>query len=712
MIFLFRFLFIRSPITIVSRLPSFKMLSTNTTGLSLALLLAAFHIPGITGFSAAGTIVLFCWFVAGTFAGGSFVIITAVFWLLYTISGSLLPAYALLSSFMELSTLYLAGYLSGAAVAILYNDLVYLFIHIFEHKKIRIIFGMNAEQSVNIVKSPVEAEEEVVNEYIEKASLRFPRIKWRKLYDDKLSDPPAQPYTIAFVANPLIEKRKLKRDDEPRFELDPILDDYSLFVNSVHQALVSFEQDSVLGHPEIFSRLRFVAIFPKISKDMLQHIHDDKISLIEEFQENLFSIEDQSEVSPVDHNLLSPRKSMVEELDKLLKTGTDSPIGIDEIDVIFGVTASPTHYRGFAHASDWQVAESGENLIYNIPNREGIKYSFDIDPHQRKGQNGTPSIKMPIISDMVAPFFSRTHDYYPIVPGRVAVNALTASQYTYVHEFAHAMSSAYHGMIADEYSDGFTHEEETEDDSHFPWFYINRIERDYDNLPPNKLIPVHKEFATYNCNLFFSDIEHPSAEAKWRGYFPERAELSSTCLMDRSYGNSHFDSLLSTFIYDRLSVKSCRPPRPAINFSNLWNGADNSTSIIADISIEFPDTLPALPEPVLQQKIEEMKKLVQETILVTAQENFKNKSLLVEVHDFSVNPIKAQTSLLTTEGSVDSVFTDCSSFESYFTAFLRSLKVVSETLKNNSDALFSDQGRPEPKVIVIGEKTDSIKKSS
>ena len=48
------------------------------------------------------------------------------------------------------------------------------------------------------------------------------------------------------------------------------------------------------------------------------------------------------------------------------------------------------------------------------------------------------------------------HDYYTNHPGRVALNVLEASSKTYVHEFAHAMSSNIHGAIVDEYF-GITH---------------------------------------------------------------------------------------------------------------------------------------------------------------------------------------------------------------------------------------------------------------
>ena len=119
-----------------------------------------------------------------------------------------------------------------------------------------------------ILESTTREIEPIVEKYL--------KLKERKLYDYRVDLPPA-PYTIAFVANPIIRKRQREASD-PAFEPDPILNDLDLFLQTVNRGLASFEIDSVVGRPEIWSRIRVVTIFNEDARG-------EEFSLLEEFQE-------------------------------------------------------------------------------------------------------------------------------------------------------------------------------------------------------------------------------------------------------------------------------------------------------------------------------------------------------------------------------------------------------------------------------------------
>lgn len=186
--------------------------------------------------------------------------------------------------------------------------------------------------------------------------------------------------------------------------------------------------------------------------------------------------------------------------------------------------------------------------------------------HQR---DLTPTAMVVELSGAKHPKFNRLHDFHPLqipndgeeqlaLPGRVALNVFGASIFTYIHEFAHAMCSVFHGEIVDEYTDGYVlnnyRDRSGNIDNIIPWHSINRIQKD-PTLLHDRHIGVHKEFASYNCIRFHSDLNHPSAEADWVGYYPERTAQRLTCAMDRGTGFNHFDPLISTFMYDRILAK-------------------------------------------------------------------------------------------------------------------------------------------------------------
>jgi len=243
---------------------------------------------------------------------------------------------------------------------------------------------------------------------------------------------------------------------------------------------------------------------------------------------------------------------------KASRRDDDPRLELRAIDVIFAITASPTHDRCFAHYSDYIEREDDiEQELQNRGVRDGLPFDFNIDPCRNKEvyQNGVPVEPhrhvFPELHEMddTNEDFRMVHDFFATRPGRVALNVLGARLKTYRHEFAHAMSSLFHGTIKDEYVDYFLVTGETVEQ--IPHFFVNRIERRADAMP----IPAPKVFAEYNCTRYHSDCAHPSAEEGWLGYFPDRYDRNISCIMDTDNGSFRFDDLLAMFIYDRLMAK-------------------------------------------------------------------------------------------------------------------------------------------------------------
>ena len=402
---------------------------------------------------------------------------------------------------------------------------------------------------------------------------KYLQFKEQKLYNYQLEALPQCPYTIAFVANPFVRKRLksakgngAKDEKEEEYVLDPIIRDRDLFLRYVDLALSGFDRNEVLGRPEIWSRVRIMTIFDldlaKIDKKDLNQIARDW-GLLEEFQQS--AQQDGVELN----NLLDCRREMLDNFDRMLEKYQEkskTKIARKDIDVIFALSAHPTHDRSMAHFSDW--------VYYDVPPEtprrpENWPFTYDLDPYKnkldllyQKSVSATkkaatarkarePEIKKPQLEGKTK------HDHFTHLPGRVAVNVLSARQRTFVHEFAHAMSSAVHGAIVDEYFDEFFVEnpnfklmQPTSDE--IP-FYVNRIERV--KKAGGCFVPVHQVFAEYNNIVFHTDMAHPSTEEDWVGYFPERHDPNVGCTMDRTYGRYRFDKLISRFMYDRIVSK-------------------------------------------------------------------------------------------------------------------------------------------------------------
>jgi hypothetical protein len=598
----------------VWRLPPLPNLRAHLLGLTIGLVLALLLLgldygKVVADFAWFTPALLFLIFAFGTYLGGPFVVLTAIlfFWP-YTP-----PATSTFySTFHGLAEWYFIGYAFGVVFATFYNDLIYLHIRIFGKKHLALAFAHDTRARFNIIKSPIESEEaallavlkpllfyinkirageepeanarklverihqarekmfehdrdclksilnsggivgnfdeqervlqerlaarnaealELVEKRIEPLAEKYLKLKERKLYHHHLEASPAAPYTIAFVANPKIRRRPASATATPTYQTDPIINDLDLFLKSVDRALISLQRDDVLGRPEIWSRIRVITIFDQ----------EADTDLVEEFQ-RVNAVDEQV----IDH-IVGPRpyenfgivinRNLPDELKK-------------HIDVVFAMTASHTHDRSSAYYAD---LDEMTDVAKNQSNA-GKPFLYNPDPDNRKGTEIT------VAGCGTAPYFC-SHDDFSECFGRVALSVFGARQKTFIHEFAHAMSSVSHGMICDEYTDPFFAHDECHH-SHAPTapapFYVNRIQR-AKPTDPGKFIHVHEIFTAYNGAVFHSDLTHPSAVEGWTGYFPARHSPGETCIMDREFGPYRFDKLISRFMYDRLVAKLNRP---------------------------------------------------------------------------------------------------------------------------------------------------------
>ena len=547
-------------IVVVRRFPSRKVLHAHQLGLTLALLIAL----SILCFNYSSLFTDLTWytppligllFIVGTLAGGPFVILVVLFLLalllVTTVTGDVTKALE------HIAQWYFAGYAFGFIFAILYNDLVYLMLILFCKDRVKIAFAFDFDKKINIIKSPRETEEAAFQTLLfEKDEEDRDKFKKRKLYNFDLEYPNEKnPYTIVFVANPRILKYQGDNTKEHDYELDPIVKNRELFLRSIDRALYSFQRDEVLGRREIWPHVRIVAVFDEnlaeesgVKYGMLQPYHNHQ--------------EINGEIA---ENLLDPMEQMYDNYKEIMEhANVQAGFEIEDLenlikatDVIYALSASEEYTRSTAHFSDWKETE--RTLENNEP---GDCFIFNPDPMQNTVEaNGCRNFtkegkliknkEINIIDRLKANGYISKHDDYAVHPGRVALNVLTASTKTYIHEFAHAMSSAYNGAIVDEYFDNTVVAGDA--GQSIDPLIINRIGRV--KALPGKVIPVHKIFAQYDHLIYESDRNHPSAREDWLGYFPERQALYTRCTMDSGYTDYCWDKLIHNFMYDRLITK-------------------------------------------------------------------------------------------------------------------------------------------------------------
>jgi len=426
---------------------------------------------------------------------------------------------------------------------------VFLYLTICEKKQNKISFTYDQNQSVNIIRSPIETE------------LQQPEARNRimeNLAENAVDyENTVKPYTIVFIANPVLRDSRSPRN----FRRDPIIDDPTLFYRSVDNALKSFESDEILGNKAILKRIRVMTVF----NDTLEN--KEEFNLADRFP-NTLTIDDLT-VSDV----LSPQPKMIGNTREIIhnsltdtnRSTIEAILGSPEvssdtvnsqIDLIFALSASADYTRSSALFTDFNDDMVG--ACENIPPEKA--YTVEVNPDD-------PEILSTAYRTAIEEFLntaratstenSAEESNYTKCPGRVAINVLECRQKTYIHEFAHAMSSYVNGAITDEYTDNIMISAPpgttlpTED-----IFYINKLGKA--DPPPAKFrnfVPTPVRFMKFNSNQYYSDLSHPSATETWTGYFPERIEPADPCTMDRSASRYRFDKLISAFIYNKLTAR-------------------------------------------------------------------------------------------------------------------------------------------------------------
>ncbi|MBN1478873.1 hypothetical protein EH223_14420 [candidate division KSB1 bacterium] len=538
---IFPFLRSKSSIIRVLRLPPRKILRTIQLGLTCGFLFAAlmviFYQNGhfITSSAVLKMLIILLLFLATYFGGwsaaGAFII-----WLITVVIGNE-------SALRTLMMFYLAGFLFGAILAQLYNYSVYWILLL--RKQYKVAFFFDPARKVNIIKSPREKEE------IEDWATEEEKEK-HKLYHYRLSEEPPAPFTITIIANPNILLNAEDGNKSPTIVGDPIINDLNLFLLSVDKALHSFEIDPVMGRPEIWSRIRVVAIFdPDLKNNIDSAGHAAFLLKAFEFQLTQNDVIQSANILAPATNMWARFNSMTSNIAERMQAEQphvleDIQKVIEDTDILFAFSANTDYIRSSALFADGKDKELDQKVTDEFT-------PFTIAPHIG------PNSEVRLNSSSLSLLAKREgkHEHGVLIPGKVALNVLTASRKTYIHEFAHAMSSAQNGSITDEYYDTWdidvqlTLHPDNVDTAKSP-FYVNRLERIRNG---GKIPAIPRTFVEYNGNIYQSDIHHPSGEENWLGYFPERTCCSDGCIMDRTYGSYQFDDLLSQFIYDRMMAK-------------------------------------------------------------------------------------------------------------------------------------------------------------
>ena len=576
--FLVKSLFFQNQIIKVRRVPPLKSLRAIQLGLTIGILSVLVFLmsePLSSGNSLWQRIGTLIFYLVGTAIGAWFVAILAFLAIL---------GISIFS--MTASAIYLAGFAFGALISIFYNDVAYILTVVLRKKDVKIAFFFDPKQKLNIIKSPIEWE--MGEQWLKQKK----EDKDRLCYYYELEEKIVEPYTIVLIANPAIKVNQVTPQDSRHQQTpraDPILNDCRLFLKAVDDALISFENNSVLGHPDIWPKVRVVAVFEADFDNQTLN----NFALAQPYQYAV-ALDDEKQAE----NILEPAESYFETYmnivgkiadnadipPKIRESNVFVPLREEEsrMDIIFVLSASQDYTRPTCWPS----------IVDDPSNAKGIKFCFIPYAPESKSDE----LKCQDLAFTQKPI-EAVHEYFVNKPGVAAINVLTASTMTYIHEFGHAMASPKSGAIVDEYYDSYetvpldgsseklgatgatTKSMIDPISSESLWeflklfiefilklfnislplaeiegnaFYINRLERVDKN---GAVQPVPRVFAKYNGTIYESDIAHPSTQTQWKGFFPARKDVNVTCLMD-GYGlQSRFDDLLSQFMYDRLFTK-------------------------------------------------------------------------------------------------------------------------------------------------------------
>ena len=345
----------------IRRVPPRKALQATQLGVTLGVLTALILVfAGSLGVSIWDQILLVLFFVLMLFTGG---------WSVFIV-GLLIPVCELCQNtetLQSLGTAFLVAFFLGALFAHFYNDLVNLLRWLWDVlglTPLRTVFihVKNAKSPMQIIKSPDESE--ITSETYKKLP------KNKKLYvypleekEDKnspsedsetLEAVPSHPFTILFVANPVILNRN--GGTSP----DPIIKNRDLFLRAVDDALFSLERNHVVGHADIWPYIRVLTLFDgNLAKSTFQNKNH---ALVQSFGDTMVI---DGEIAP---HLLYPAQPFMENLAQVVQSTESAPTWKQvkhDVDIIFALSASEENTRSMAYFS-----------VYDPNQSDGLPFRF------------------------------------------------------------------------------------------------------------------------------------------------------------------------------------------------------------------------------------------------------------------------------------------------------------------------------------------------
>jgi len=332
----------------------------------------------------------------------------------------------------------------------------------------------------------------------------------------------AHPYTIAIIANPVLDSA-VSRECKP----DPILEHPRLFQAKVATIIAGFATDPLINARReggsFLDRMRLITLFnPKLANTEVEANHNTPV---EQPREHALCREADYDiiVEPVQRLYRSETEDVQEErllnfIAKHLPDYYDPENQCSLIDIVYVVTGSKTHTR------------SSARYTFDDESRPGPEFTLDF---------GDEKLKL-------------RHDPYARVPGIVAYSAWDGRLKTPIHEFAHAMSSTTNGAIIDEYHD----------DLQAQLRYVRAINKHYRESPEDQPLPLPEKFADYATPGGKADSVRTDraryAPAQWKTYVPAREDITLPCTMDFSDESFDFDLLIKSYMRDRLAAKTRR----------------------------------------------------------------------------------------------------------------------------------------------------------
>ncbi len=149
-------------IILVRRIPATKGLRAHLHGLTMGLAFVSLNLVfPLNTVDLLSRLCLWLGFALATYFSSFLFILTVILFVLSLFLSLFmsLPGGGFLSQLLVNAHWYFLGYIFGGLLALFYNDLVFLYVNIFEKDKIKVAFAYDPNRRINIIKSPYERQE-------------------------------------------------------------------------------------------------------------------------------------------------------------------------------------------------------------------------------------------------------------------------------------------------------------------------------------------------------------------------------------------------------------------------------------------------------------------------------------------------------------------------------------------------------------------------